>query len=113
MAGKSKKKTVLRPFFELFVNEQISTEATMPVRWCLSSAGREHLRKLGVFDKAMVLLVVTSVGRDPNGERWQDTWRETKRYLIPLTQEMATISFSRSGENILYGAIVWPNWSIS
>lgn len=79
-------------------------EAAVPTMWCVQSSVTEELasRDIGT---AWLLISVLNVVHGNFGSRME--YRETNRYLVPLTQRMEYIRFSRPGLNIVIGTIVW------
>lgn len=95
---------------EIQHNPDGEVEPSVPIRWCVTPHMKlvEVLKTKNVVDPHLLIVVRyperRSVGR--RGEQITVDWRDTKRYLVPLTAEMKYISFSRPGLNEVKVAVV-------
>ncbi len=94
---------------QLFIQqpEQGSVDATVPVRWCTSPALAQMLEDKGAINPFLYITIrpYTQGTFDDADVRIYKS--DSARYLVPLTQEMQYVSFSRPGHNEVAATIVW------
>ena len=83
---------------KLFIETEIQS-GSVPVRWCVEREELEELKKRGVLDTYILLVVVPLEGM---GRSYAES-----RYLVKLDQMMEFITFYRPGRHKIFGAIVW------
>ncbi len=82
--------------FELIVGDQTGEimNGDVPVRWCVTPALVKQLEDDNIFDPHILLVSATKGGR------------EMQRQLVPITELMTYVRFTRSGDMHLYGFII-------
>lgn len=106
------------PLLELKVSSAVRPDASLPVSWCVTPALRTLIKERKILNP-FLLISVNSIGKRPD---WKfnpntkgtdqievDVYRETKRYLVPLTDPMAYVAFSRPGRNEVRAMVVYKS----
>lgn len=101
---------------ELKVSSAVRPDASLPVSWCVTPELRTLIEEHKILNP-FLLISVYSVSKRPdwrfnpktsgNDRIEVDVYRETKRYLVPLTDPAAVIAFSRPGRNEVRATVVY------
>lgn len=101
---------------ELKVSSAVRPDASLPVSWCVTPELRTLIEERKILNP-FLLISVYSVSKRPdwkfnprtngNDRVEVDVYRETKRYLVPLTDPMAYVAFSRPGRNEVRAMVVY------
>ena len=82
-------------------------DAVIPVRWCVGPELVKTLQERGAY-KPYLLLIVRPFSWIGKGERRRKQYHgESLRKLVPLTNELAYVSFSRPGNNEVRAVVVY------
>ncbi len=79
--------------------------ATIPVGWCITPALIQRLKE-GRYSNPHLLLVIRNVRQATAGNVDYPSPDETGHYLVPLTQELVYVTFTRPGANEVIPVIV-------
>lgn len=82
----------------LYAPNAESSEAVIPIRWCVCKTTLEQLRADSVKSPHLLLVVV---------KRSELQNREVERHLIPLDRAMQYVQFSSPGNHTILASIVW------
>lgn len=104
--------TKVAPLLQLSVNIDPTgiSEANIPVRWCVGPELLELMDQWRVVNPFLLIIVRPyRVEGEHDGQEVRLYDSETARYVVPLTQELQYVSFSRPGNNSIFATIVWGN----
>jgi hypothetical protein len=91
------------------VPEEGLTDPGLFVRWCVTKELTELVARHGaVKPYALISVRPYTVVREGN-EDIRKYSRVSKQYIVPLTEEMQLVSFSRKGLNAISATIVWDD----
>lgn len=92
-----------QPMLELHIGDNDITSGTLPITWCVR---KDILKKLSEMNCIPYLLLIVAPFKEYCVVKEQ-------RYLIPLKELMTYVSFNYTGENIIFGSIVWKGKHIN
>jgi hypothetical protein len=87
------------PELQLILPELERMDASIPIRWCISTDAREELRSRGAEDIHIFVVVCSMSG---------DTTTREDRYIFPLNQMMGHIKFHRHGLHRILATTIYP-----
>ncbi len=99
-----KEDTPPAPDFELFVGDKGGEiiNGDVPIRWCITQEYIQKLEDEGVIDPHVLIASYASTSNDKDS----NFYLEMDRKLIPLTELMTYLRFSRAGKAKIYAIIV-------
>ncbi len=89
------------------VDPQGHADAVIPVRWCVGPELVKTLQERVVFKPYLLLIVRPFAWISQGARRRKHYYGESLRKLVPLTNELAYVSFSRPGFNEVRGVVVY------